>query len=55
VHETTKLYFCSLARCKYARAHGKGFPRKDNWRRHVRKHGVGAEEMVALEREAEGL
>jgi len=58
VHNTTKRYFCSVKGCKYARnGNGdgdgagrkdggkelKGFPRKDNLKRHLRRHGIGDE------------
>jgi hypothetical protein len=36
VHKTTKKYFCTFEGCKYAREGGRGFPRKENWRRHVK-------------------
>jgi uncharacterized Zn-finger protein len=48
VHQTTKRFYCTVARCKYARlaVGGASFARKDNWRRHMRdKHGRGNEEM----------
>jgi len=55
VHETRKRYFCTVEGCKYARSRerngggvvyeeGKmgGFPRKENWKRHLRRrHGIG--------------
>jgi len=38
---TTKRFFCTFRKCKYARMGRRGFPRKENWRRHMRnKHGV---------------
>ncbi|PNY22686.1 Zinc finger transcription factor ace1 [Tolypocladium capitatum] len=40
-HEKKKLFHCSVQDCDYSRAGGKGFPRKDNWRRHMTKiHNV---------------
>jgi len=63
VHETTKRWFCTVARCRYSRSsvgphrtfsHGKGFSRKDNWSRHMKnKHGVREKALQRLEKEAE--
>ncbi|KAH6706256.1 hypothetical protein BKA61DRAFT_136866 [Leptodontidium sp. MPI-SDFR-AT-0119] len=44
VHDTTKIFFCHVKDCKYACSEGrevKGFPRKENWKRHLRnRHGL---------------
>ncbi|KAL5606702.1 hypothetical protein BROUX41_003098 [Berkeleyomyces rouxiae] len=34
-HKQTRRYHCTEPGCPYSRAGGKGFPRKDNWRRHM--------------------
>ncbi|PHH54238.1 Zinc finger protein 165 [Ceratocystis fimbriata CBS 114723] len=34
-HKQTRKYHCTEPGCAYSRASGKGFPRKDNWRRHM--------------------
>lgn len=35
-HEKKKKYFCAIPGCDYSRTGGKtGFPRKDNWKRHM--------------------
>ncbi|ODA78692.1 hypothetical protein RJ55_06074 [Drechmeria coniospora] len=36
-HEKKKKFHCSVPGCDYSRAGGKGFPRKDNWKRHMMK------------------
>ncbi|POR34169.1 Zinc finger transcription factor ace1 [Tolypocladium paradoxum] len=36
-HEKKKKFHCSVQDCDYSRAKGKGFPRKDNWKRHMTK------------------
>ncbi|PHH88831.1 hypothetical protein CDD83_6989 [Cordyceps sp. RAO-2017] len=36
-HEKKKKFHCSVPGCDYSRAGGKGFPRKDNWKRHMIK------------------
>lgn len=40
-HKKTRKFHCLQPGCPYSRAGGKGFPRKDNWRRHmINKHGM---------------
>lgn len=40
-HKKTRKFHCLEQACPYSRAGGKGFPRKDNWRRHmINKHGM---------------
>ncbi|KAM4064905.1 Zinc finger domain-containing protein [Hirsutella rhossiliensis] len=36
-HEKKKKFHCSVQGCDYSRTGGKGFPRKDNWKRHMTK------------------
>ncbi|EQL03303.1 Zinc finger transcription factor ace1 [Ophiocordyceps sinensis CO18] len=36
-HEKKKKFHCSVQGCDYSRIGGKGFPRKDNWKRHMTK------------------
>ncbi|KAL2065730.1 hypothetical protein VTL71DRAFT_3400 [Oculimacula yallundae] len=47
IHDTTKVFFCHVRGCKYERGGGgKGFPRKENWKRHLRnRHGLLADQM----------
>ncbi|CZR59938.1 uncharacterized protein PAC_09833 [Phialocephala subalpina] len=42
IHERTKVFYCLETTCKRSRVmRGKGFPRKDNWRRHMKDaHGI---------------
>jgi uncharacterized C2H2 Zn-finger protein len=58
IHVTTKRFFCTFVKCKYSRSmagsQGRGFPRKDNWRRHMKKkHSLSEEEAHTLEGDAE--
>ncbi|EEU37031.1 uncharacterized protein NECHADRAFT_86719 [Fusarium vanettenii 77-13-4] len=40
-HERSKKLYCSVPECDYSRQGGKGFPRKDNWQRHMlRAHNM---------------
>ncbi|EGS23138.1 uncharacterized protein CTHT_0007990 [Thermochaetoides thermophila DSM 1495] len=40
-HCKTRRYFCTVPDCPYSRQGGKSFPRKDNWRRHMKnKHQI---------------
>ncbi|KAJ4194348.1 hypothetical protein NW767_007031 [Fusarium falciforme] len=40
-HEKKKKFHCSVPGCDYSKQGGKGFPRKDNWKRHMTKiHNV---------------
>ncbi|KAK7426821.1 hypothetical protein QQZ08_006722 [Neonectria magnoliae] len=40
-HERKKKFHCAIQGCDYSRQGGKGFPRKDNWKRHMTKiHNV---------------
>ncbi|KUJ12654.1 uncharacterized protein LY89DRAFT_785959 [Mollisia scopiformis] len=43
-HQRTKVYHCLDSTCERSVAgNGEGFPRKDNWRRHMRDvHGINA-------------
>ncbi|KAH7176497.1 hypothetical protein EDB81DRAFT_39793 [Dactylonectria macrodidyma] len=36
-HEKKKKFHCAVQGCDYSRQGGKGFPRKDNWKRHMTK------------------
>lgn len=36
-HERKKKFHCAVPGCDYSRQGGKGFPRKDNWKRHMTK------------------
>ncbi|KAF4978753.1 hypothetical protein FZEAL_4914 [Fusarium zealandicum] len=36
-HEKKKKFHCAVPGCDYSRQGGKGFPRKDNWKRHMTK------------------
>ncbi|KAG5761910.1 hypothetical protein H9Q72_009988 [Fusarium xylarioides] len=36
-HERKKKFHCAVQGCDYSRQGGKGFPRKDNWKRHMTK------------------
>lgn len=36
-HEKKKKFHCAVQNCEYSRQGGKGFPRKDNWKRHMTK------------------
>lgn len=36
-HEKKKKFHCSVPGCDYSKQGGKGFPRKDNWKRHMIK------------------
>lgn len=56
IHAPTKLFFCTFQRCKFSRssADSHGFPRKDNWRRHMKsRHGLGRDAVLGLEAMAE--
>lgn len=45
-HEKKKKFHCVVAGCDYSRQGGKGFPRKDNWKRHMTKiHGVDQQQL----------
>jgi hypothetical protein len=40
-HNTTTRYYCTFQNCKLSLRIGKGFPRKDNCKRHMRHiHGI---------------
>jgi hypothetical protein len=40
-HKQTRKYYCTQPGCDYSRQGTKSFPRKDNWKRHMRKkHAV---------------
>ena len=56
IHAPTKLFFCTFQGCKFSRstADSHGFPRKDNWRRHMKsRHGLGRDAVLGLEAMAE--
>ena len=49
-------FFCTFAGCKYSRLlasnRNGGFPRKDNWRRHMKnRHGLSEDQIPILEGE----
>lgn len=45
-HEKKKKFHCAVAGCDYSRQGGKGFPRKDNWKRHMTKiHGLNSQQL----------
>lgn len=40
-HHKTRQFYCTQPGCLYSRQGGKSFPRKDNWRRHMKnKHHI---------------
>jgi hypothetical protein len=48
-HNGDELYFCPVEGCKRARG-GRGFPRTENCKRHVRKvHKEGGEERIGVD------
>lgn len=45
-HEKKKKFHCAIPGCDYSRQGGKGFPRKDNWKRHMTKiHGLDQKQL----------
>ncbi|KUJ17554.1 uncharacterized protein LY89DRAFT_718232 [Mollisia scopiformis] len=50
VHERTSVWHCAEVACKHSRtSSGRGFSRKDNWRRHMRNaHGVNVERDATI-------
>ncbi|KAF5019909.1 hypothetical protein F66182_8071 [Fusarium sp. NRRL 66182] len=57
-HERKKKFHCAVPGCDYSRQGGKGFPRKDNWKRHMTKiHNMDQRhlpEPVEVDQEMEG-